>query len=144
MHAGTRANAERAPKESRGCRYSKPTCNRSNSPPGRERSAKDTARRVHRLLNTGYGEVVDRDPSNCFGEIPYAEPMKCVASRVSDGGLLGLGPVAGNEMLAMLDWLRGRLLWIERSLANRRPSDGALAVLLLDTRSPVPTALPGP
>ncbi|MDE0305846.1 MAG: hypothetical protein OXI87_13360 [Albidovulum sp.] len=134
MHAGTRANAERAPKESRGCRYSKPTCNRSNTPTGRERSAKDTARRVHSLLNTGHGEVVDRDPSNCFGETPHAEPMKRVALRASGGGKLGLGPVAGNEMLAMLDRLRGRQPWIERSFA----------ILYLGTRSPVATTWPGP
>ena len=31
----------------------------------------------------------------------------------------GLGPVRGNEMLAMLDWLLGRQVWIEKSLARR-------------------------
>ena len=35
------------------------------------------------------------------------------------GALLGLGPVSGNEMLAMLDWLLARQRWIETSLANR-------------------------
>ena len=35
------------------------------------------------------------------------------------GAVLGLGPVSGNEMLDMLDWLLGRQRHIERSLANR-------------------------
>ena len=35
------------------------------------------------------------------------------------GVLLGLGPVSGNEMLDMLDWLRQRQPWIEKSLAHR-------------------------
>ena len=35
------------------------------------------------------------------------------------GVLLGLGPVSGNEMLDMLDWLRQRQPWIEKSLTHR-------------------------
>ena len=35
------------------------------------------------------------------------------------GTVLGLGPVSGNEMLALLDWLLARQKWIETSLANR-------------------------
>ena len=42
------------------------------------------------------------------------------------GAMLGLGPVTGNEMLAMLDWLLARQPWIERSLANRHLGDGTL------------------
>jgi hypothetical protein len=42
------------------------------------------------------------------------------------GAMLELGPVSGNEMLAMLDWLRKRQPWIERSLANRHLGDGTL------------------
>ena len=42
------------------------------------------------------------------------------------GALLGLGPVAGNEVLGMLDWLLKRQPWIERSLANRHLEDGTL------------------
>ena len=42
------------------------------------------------------------------------------------GALLGLGPVTGNEMLAMLDWLLARQRWIEQSLANRHLGDGTL------------------
>jgi len=40
------------------------------------------------------------------------------------GQVLDLGPVTGHEMLAMLDWLRTRQPWIERSLANRHRKGG--------------------
>ena len=53
------------------------------------RSAHDAVRRVHRLLNTGYREVVDADLSDYYGQIPHAELMRSVARRVSDGRLLG-------------------------------------------------------
>ena len=39
------------------------------------RSALDAVSRVHRLVNSGHGEIVDGDLSNCFGEIPHAEVM---------------------------------------------------------------------
>ena len=42
------------------------------------------------------------------------------------GALLGLGPVTGNEMLGMLDWLLQRQPWIERSLARRHLRDATL------------------
>ena len=45
------------------------------------------------------------------------------------GTVLGLGPVTGNEMLAMLDWLLGRQPWIEKSLANRHLGGGNTLVL---------------
>ena len=44
---------------------------------------------MHRLLNTGYREVVDADLSDYFGQIPHADLLKSVARRVSDGRLLG-------------------------------------------------------
>ena len=47
-------------------------------------------KRVHSLLNTGHSEVAGCDLSNCFGEIPHAELMKCIARRVSDGRMPGL------------------------------------------------------
>ena len=53
------------------------------------RSAHDAVKRVHRLLNTGYREVVDADLSDYFGQIPHAELMRSVARRVSDGRVLG-------------------------------------------------------
>ncbi len=42
------------------------------------------------------------------------------------GTLLDLGPVRGNELLDMLDWLLGRQRHIETSLANRHLRDGTL------------------
>ncbi len=44
------------------------------------------------------------------------------------GEMLKLGEVSGNEMLSMLDWLRKRQPWIERSLANRHVR-GAMLIL---------------
>ena len=58
-------------------------------PTGRARSAHDAVRRVHRLLSTGYREVVDADLSDYFGQIPHAELMRSIARRVSDGRILG-------------------------------------------------------
>ena len=49
------------------------------------------------------------------------------------GALLDLGPVAGNEMLAMLDWLLARQKWIQTSLANRHLKDATL--ILYDVSS---------
>ena len=49
------------------------------------------------------------------------------------GTLLKLDTVHGNEMLDMLDWLRGRQMWIERSLANRHLRGGTL--ILYDVTS---------
>lgn len=54
------------------------------------RSALDAVQAVHRLLSTGYTEVVDADLKAYFDEIPHAELMKSVARRVSDGVLLHL------------------------------------------------------
>jgi len=55
-----------------------------------ERSALDAVQAVHRLLNTGYTEVVDADLSGYFDSIPHAELMQCVARRVSDKAVLHL------------------------------------------------------
>ena len=49
------------------------------------------------------------------------------------GTLLGLGPVSGNEMLAMLDWLLARQRWIQTSLSNRHLRDATL--ILYDVSS---------
>ena len=49
------------------------------------------------------------------------------------GALLGLGPVSGNEVLGMLDWLLKRQVWIEKSLARRHLKDATL--LLYDVSS---------
>ncbi len=49
------------------------------------------------------------------------------------GPVLGLGPVRGNEMLQMLDWLLSRQVWIEKSLARRHLEGRTL--LLYDVSS---------
>jgi len=56
----------------------------------RGRSALDAVTRLHRLLYTGYTEVVDADLRDYFGTIPHVELMKSVARRISDGAILRL------------------------------------------------------
>jgi group II intron reverse transcriptase/maturase len=56
----------------------------------RDRSALDAVKRVHKLINTGHGEIVDADLSGYFDSIPHAELMKSVARRVVDGAMLHL------------------------------------------------------
>jgi len=55
-----------------------------------KRSALDAVQHVHRLLSTGYTEVIDADLSGYFDSIPHAELYTSVARRVSDGALLAL------------------------------------------------------
>jgi RNA-directed DNA polymerase len=55
-----------------------------------DRSALDAVRQVHKLVNTGYGEIVDADLSGYFDSIPHAELLKSVARRVVDGAMLHL------------------------------------------------------
>ena len=54
------------------------------------RSAQDAVRQVHRLLNTGYTDVIDADLSGYFDSIPHAELMRSVARRISDRHVLAL------------------------------------------------------
>jgi group II intron reverse transcriptase/maturase len=56
----------------------------------RDRSALDAVKRVHKLINTGHGEIVDADLSGYFDSIPHAELLKSVARRVVDGAMLHL------------------------------------------------------
>jgi group II intron reverse transcriptase/maturase len=56
----------------------------------KDRSALDAVKHVHKLINTGHGEIVDADLSGYFDSIPHAELMKSVARRVVDGALLHL------------------------------------------------------
>jgi RNA-directed DNA polymerase len=56
----------------------------------RNRSALDAVRHVHKLINTGHGEIVDADLSGYFDSIPHAELLKSVARRVVDGAMLHL------------------------------------------------------
>jgi RNA-directed DNA polymerase len=53
-------------------------------------SALDAVRHVHKLINTGHGEIVDADLSGYFDSIPHAELIKSVARRVVDGAMLHL------------------------------------------------------
>ena len=56
----------------------------------RDRSALDAVKHVHKLINTGHGEIVDADLSGYFDSIPHVELMKSVARRVVDGAMLHL------------------------------------------------------
>jgi RNA-directed DNA polymerase len=56
----------------------------------KDRSALDAVKHVHKLINTGHGEIVDADLSGYFDSIPHAELMKSVARRVVDGAMLHL------------------------------------------------------
>ena len=56
----------------------------------RDRSALDAVKRVHKLLNTGYVEIVDADLAAYFESLPHAELLKSVARRVVDGAMLHL------------------------------------------------------
>ena len=55
----------------------------------RDRSALDAVRHVHKLINTGHGEIVEGDLSGYFDSIPHAELLKSVGRRVV-GALLHL------------------------------------------------------
>jgi RNA-directed DNA polymerase len=56
----------------------------------RDRSALDAVKHVHKLINTGHGEIVDADLSGYFDSIPHAELLQSVARRVVDGAMLYL------------------------------------------------------
>ena len=55
-----------------------------------ERSALDAVRHVHKLLNTGHGQIVDADLSGYFDSIPHSDLLKSVARRIVDGAMLHL------------------------------------------------------
>jgi len=54
------------------------------------RSALDAVQRVHKLINTAHGQIVDADLSSYFDSVPHAELMRSVARRVVDGAMLHL------------------------------------------------------
>lgn len=54
------------------------------------RNALEAVRHVHKLLNTGYTDVVDADLSSYFDSIPHAELLRSVARRISDRQVLAL------------------------------------------------------
>jgi RNA-directed DNA polymerase len=55
-----------------------------------DRSALDAVKNVHKLLNTGHGQIVDADLSGYFDSIPHSDLLKSVARRVVDGAMLHL------------------------------------------------------
>src|SRR4029077_12106067 len=55
-----------------------------------DRSALDAVRHVHKLLNTGHGQIVDADLSGYFDSIPHSDLLKSVARRIVDGAMLHL------------------------------------------------------
>ena len=55
-----------------------------------DRSALDAVEHVHKLLNTGHGQIVDADLSGYFDSIPHADLLKSVARRIVDGAMLHL------------------------------------------------------
>jgi len=55
-----------------------------------DRSALDAVKHVHKLINTGHGEIVDADLSSYFDTLPHSELLKSVARRVVDGAMLHL------------------------------------------------------
>jgi len=55
-----------------------------------DRSALDAVQHVHRLINTGHGQIVDADLSSYFDSVPHAELIKSVARRIVDGAMLHL------------------------------------------------------
>jgi RNA-directed DNA polymerase len=55
-----------------------------------DRSALDAVGHVHKLINTGHGQIVDADLSGYFDSVPHAELLKSVARRVVDGAMLHL------------------------------------------------------
>src|SRR5215467_4460301 len=56
----------------------------------KDRSALDAVRHVHKLINTGHGEIVDADLSSYFDTLPHSALLKSVARRVVDGNMLHL------------------------------------------------------
>jgi RNA-directed DNA polymerase len=55
-----------------------------------DRSALDAVKQVHKLLNTGNGQIVDADLSGYFDSIPHSDLLKSVARRIVDGAMLHL------------------------------------------------------
>jgi group II intron reverse transcriptase/maturase len=56
----------------------------------RGRSALDALIHVHKLINTGHGQIVDADLASYFDSLPHSELLKSVARRVVDGAMLHL------------------------------------------------------
>ena len=87
--------------------------------PGRERDLA-VAAILARLL----------DPGSKLAAARHLSPDTAASSL---GAVLGLGPVTGNELLQMLDWLLRRQRHIEKSLAHRHLGEATL--ILYDVTS---------
>ncbi len=85
-------------------------------------------RKGGRMRDLATGAIVARllDPGS---KLACARALSPETASSSLGRVLGLGPVTGNEMLEMLDWLGSRQPFIERSLANRHLRGGNTLVL---------------
>ncbi len=85
-------------------------------------------RRKERSRDLAIAAVAARilDPASKLATARALDPETATSSL---GALLGLGPVSGNEMLDMLDWLLKRQPRIERSLANRHLKGGNTLIL---------------
>ncbi|MYG27663.1 MAG: IS1634 family transposase, partial [Boseongicola sp. SB0677_bin_26] len=85
-------------------------------------------RKANRMRDLAVAAVVARivDPAS---KLATARALDPETASTSLGAVLGLGPVTGNEMLDMLDWLLARQPWIERSLANRHLKGGNTLIL---------------
>ena len=95
---------------------------------------------MDRLLHRQPGRQRDLALGALIARVLAPDSKLATARRLSPetadtslGPLLGLGPVTGNEMLNMLDWLLPRQRWIEKSLARRHLSGGTL--ILYDVTS---------
>ena len=89
---------------------------------------RNLGRRPGRMRDLAVAAIVARiiEPAS---KLATARALSPETATTSLGTVLGLGPVTGNEMLAMLDWLLARQPWIEKSLANRHPGGGNTLVL---------------
>ncbi len=85
-------------------------------------------RRKERSRDLALAAVAARilDPASKLATARALDPETATSSL---GTLLKLGPVSGNEMLDMLDWLLKRQPRIERSLANRHLKGGNTLIL---------------
>ncbi len=90
-------------------------------------------RKADRMRDLAVAAIVARvlDPAS---KLATARALSPESASTSLGLVLDLGPVSGNEMLDMLDWLGKRQPWIEKSLANRH-LQGEKTLVLYDVTS---------
>ena len=79
------------------------------------RNAHDAVRHVHKLLNTGYTDVIDADLSGYFDSIPHAELLQSLARRISDRHVLAL---IKQWLVAAVEEDDGRGRWKRTTVAK--------------------------